>query len=198
MCPQSQDPNSFPGRAAEEAENSAVIPGDRNPGVLPEYQPRPTGIHDLHLRPSAFCLNQTETTQHTQQRYTSTALVAVIYSGNLTLLNYHTDLLKVKLFPGIAPLIVSTNVADKKPYTEFCRVCLWIFTAITLQSKLQHSPTLNLPPQVQLLNASRGAVKGSAAHRSRHCWAEREVSFHPTGLTNKFGVMKLTAMICQL
>lgn len=164
------------------------------------------GIHDLHLRPSAFCLhclcccclNQTETTQHTQQRYNSTALVAVIYSGNPSLLNYHTDLLKVKLFPGIAPLSVSTNVADKELYREFCGVCLWIFTAITVQSKLQHSPTLNLPPQVQLLNASRGAVKGSAAHRSRQCWAEREVSFHPTGLTNKFGVMKSTAMICQL
>lgn len=44
MCLQSKDPNL--------RESSAAIPRDRNPGVLPEYQHRPLGIHDLRLLPS--------------------------------------------------------------------------------------------------------------------------------------------------
>lgn len=65
-------------------ESRAVIPRDRNPVVLPEYQPRLLGIRDLRSLPSSRSPKlQWDITQPTQPHGNSAALVAVINSSNL-------------------------------------------------------------------------------------------------------------------
>lgn len=156
--------------------------GTGRPGIIPEYQPRPMGIHDLHLWPAAFCLhcfillsksdrNNTNTDTHT------TAAVAVIYSAALRLRNYHTDLIK----NNIVPSHCSTSFLQKVSQGNIC----------TQQGLVHCNPP---PPQTPTSDSTITCETFQRLVCPQILTVLSRERADPAGLINKFRMMKRAAM----